>query len=122
MSVQTIRFLADESCDFTIVRTLRAAGYDVFAVSEEFASASDLQVLKLAVDERRILLTEDKDFGEWIFAHMEEMYGVLLIRYPANLRSKLGEAVNVLVTEHGSDLVKSFTVLEPGRARIRKIT
>lgn len=50
------------------------------------------------------------------------MYGVLLIRYPANLRSKLGEAVNVLVTEHGSDLVKSFTVLEPGRAKIRKIS
>jgi len=67
-------------------------------------------------------LTEDKDFGEWVYAHRKEMYGVVLIRYTANLRSKLGEAVNVLVAEHGSDLVRSFTVLEPGRARIRKVT
>ena len=121
MSEQTIRFLADESCDFSIVRELRATGYDVLAVSEEFASASDLQVLKRAVDEKRILLTEDKDFGEWIFAHREEMYGVLLIRYPGNLRSRLRDEINVLVKEHGFDLVKNFTVLEPGRARIRKI-
>ena len=27
-------FLADESCDFVIVRALRAAGYDVKAVSD----------------------------------------------------------------------------------------
>ena len=122
MNVQTIRFMADESCDFIVVRTLRAAGYDVLAVSEKFPSASDQEVLKLAVDEKRILLTEDKDFGEWIYAHTQEMYGVVLIRYTANVRSKLGEALNVLVAEHSSDLVTSFTVLEPGRARIRKIT
>ena len=121
MNEQTIRFLADENCDFSIVRKLRAIGYDVLVVSEEFASATDLQVLRRAVDEKRILLTEDKDFGEWIFAHREEMYGVLLIRYPGNLRSRLGEEINVLVKEYGFDLVKNFTVLEPGRARIRKI-
>jgi hypothetical protein len=33
MSVSTLRFLADESCDFAIVRALRAQGYDVLAVS-----------------------------------------------------------------------------------------
>ena len=122
MSVKDIRFLADECCDFIVVRTLRNIGYDVLSVSEVFSSASDLQVLKRAVDENRIILTEDKDFGEWVFAHEMEIYGVIFIRYPANLRSKLGEEVNVLVSEHGFDLVKSFTVLEPGRARIRKIT
>jgi len=37
----------------------------------------------------------------------------LLIRFPANIRSDLGQAVSVLVAKHGSDLVKSFTVLEP---------
>ncbi len=121
MNEKNIQFLADESCDFTVVRALRASGYDVASVAESFASASDLQVLKIAVEEKRLLITEDKDFGEWIFAHGEAMSGVLLIRFPANIRSDLGQAVSVLVATHGSDLVKSFTVLEPGRARIRKI-
>ena len=49
------------------------------------------------------------------------MSGVLLIRYPGNLRSRLGDEINVLVKEYGFNLVKNFTVLEPGRARIRKI-
>ena len=40
--------------------------------------------------------------------------------FTANMRSELGKAVSCLVAEHGSNLVKSFTVLEPGRARIRK--
>ncbi len=122
MNSKTLRFLADESCDFTVVKALRSSGFDVLAVSEEFPAASDIQVLKRAVVEKRIILSEDKDFGEWVFAHKEEVYGVILIRYPANLRSRLGEAVNVLVSEHELDLVQSFTVLEPGRARIRKIT
>jgi len=29
-----MRFLADESCDFGVVRALRAAGHDVVAVAE----------------------------------------------------------------------------------------
>lgn len=120
MNEKQITFMADESCDFAVVRRLRASGYNVLAVAEEFPSAPDLQVLKCVVDEKRIILTEDKDFGEWVFAHREETYGVLLIRFPANLRSKLAQTVNLLVTQHGLDLIKSFTVLEPGRARIRK--
>ncbi len=122
MTEEKIKFLADESCDFIVVRTLRSSGYDVVSVAESFPSSSDIKVLKIAVDEKRVLLTEDKDFGEWVFAHTEEMYGIVLIRYPASLRSELGEAVNTLVTEHGSDLVRNFTVLEPGRGRIRRFT
>jgi len=34
VSAPALRFLADESCDFAIVRALRAADYDVLAVSE----------------------------------------------------------------------------------------
>ena len=120
MSKHTLKFLADESCDFNVVRSLRSTGHDVSAISELSPSASDLQVLRLAVEEERILLTEDKDFGEWIFAQKETMSGVLLIRFPTKMRSRLGEAINILVDKHTFDLMKSFTVLEPGRARIRK--
>ena len=70
----------------------------------------------------RILITEDSDFGEWVFAHREKMSGVLFIRFPGNVRSRLGQDVASLVKKHGKDLVGNFTVLEPGRARIRRYT
>ena len=37
----SVRFLADESCDFVIVRALRAAGHDVTAVAEIALGAED---------------------------------------------------------------------------------
>ena len=61
-----LKFLADESCDFAIVRGLRANGFDVSAVVEDMPGVQDSAVLKVAVNENRILLTEDKDFGEWV--------------------------------------------------------
>ena len=119
--MKEIKFLADENCDFLVVRTLRSAEYDVLSVAESFPSASDQQVLRHAAKEKRILLTEDKDFGEWVFAHGEDVSGVILIRFPANARRQLGEDIKVLVDIHGLQLMRNFVVLEPGRARIRKI-
>ena len=116
-----IAFLADESCDFLIVRTLRLAEYDVLSVAESYPSASDHLVLQRASKMKRILLTEDKDFGEWVFAHGENVSGVILIRFPANVRRQLGEEIKTLVDIHGLELMSNFVVLEPGRARIRKI-
>jgi predicted nuclease of predicted toxin-antitoxin system len=115
-----VRFLVDESCDFAVVRSLRSAGYDVVAVTESFPSAPDIEVLRVAAEEDRILITEDSDFGEWVFAHRERMKGVLFIRFPGNALSGLGETVVLLIEKHGMDLVGNFTVLQPGRARIRE--
>lgn len=120
MAEEEIRFLADESCDFAVVRSLRSKGCDVVAVSESLPSAPDREVLRVAVENDRILITEDKDFGEWIFAHKERMQSVVFIRFPGNARSKLSETVLSLIEKYGTDLVGNFTVLEPGRARIRR--
>ena len=116
-----ITFLADESCDFLIVRKLRSAEFDVLSVAESFPSASDKQVLEHAIKEGRILLTEDKNFGEWVFAHGKKIAGVVLIRFPGNARKRLGEEIIRLVDDHGDELKKFFAVLEPGRARLKKI-
>lgn len=112
--------MADESCDFSVIRALRAAGYSVKAIAEISPSLLDEVVLELAVAEKRLLITEDKDFGEWVFAHQRAMTGVLLIRYPASMRSLMVEAVIDLTGGYAPELDGSFTVLEPGRARIRK--
>jgi len=119
---QPLIFLADESCDFAFVRVLRhQVGYDVTAIVEFMSGASDLKVLELAFEERRILLTEDKDFGEWVFAHKRATAGILLVRYPANMRSKMTQAMVELVSEHGRELRNRYAVLELGRVRIRTI-
>ena len=53
----SLRFLADESCDYLIVRSLRAAGHDVIAVVDEGEQSVDAAVIDQAYVDQRILLT-----------------------------------------------------------------
>ena len=87
-----MKFLADESCDFAVVRTLRDAGYEVLAVADVSPSASDDAVIALAAQENRILFTEDKDFGQLVFAEQQNSGGVILVRFPATGPCKLANS------------------------------
>ena len=78
-------FLADESCDFAIVHALRTAGHDVKAVAEVALGAPDDVVLELASREKRVLLAEDKDFGQIVFAAGSSTVGVIFIRLRAQI-------------------------------------
>jgi Domain of unknown function (DUF5615) len=113
-----VRFLADESCDFAVVRALRGASHDVLAVMEVARGAKDAEVLAIAREERRVLLTEDKDFGQLVYSGGEGAAGVVLIRFPGSARLTLPAAVLDLVARFGDRLSTSFIVLEPGRVRI----
>ncbi len=58
------KYLADEGFSFFITSELRNSGYDVSWIGEISGGVSDRVVFKLAQDEDRIILTDDKDFGE----------------------------------------------------------
>jgi predicted nuclease of predicted toxin-antitoxin system len=115
-----MRFLADESCDFAVVRALRAAGHAVTVVGEVAPGASDEKVIATAVREGAVLLTEDKDFGQLVFAERRATGGVLFIRFPAAFRAELPRVVCHLVEQRGEKLVGSFVVIQPGRIRVAR--
>ena len=120
MGARSLRFLADESCDFAVVRTLRAAGYDVLAVSEVMTRSVDRALIEQSGREGRILLTEDKDFGWLVFASHVDSPGVIFMRFPGNARQTLALAVANVVQEQGERLTGAFVVVEPGQIRISR--
>jgi Domain of unknown function (DUF5615) len=75
-----MRWLADECVDAALVRRLRGAGYDVIYAAEVASGATDAQILRRANDEDRLLLTEDKDFGEFVFRWHMTVPGLVLLR------------------------------------------
>jgi predicted nuclease of predicted toxin-antitoxin system len=115
-----VLFLADESCDFAVVTALRAGGHDVSAIVELHPGATDETVLSLARAEARVLLTEDKDFGLLAYSGGQQAPGVVLIRFPGDARTALGEAVVTVVERFGDRMLEAFIVIEPGRARLSK--
>ncbi|MFQ6003477.1 MAG: DUF5615 family PIN-like protein [Candidatus Zixiibacteriota bacterium] len=113
-----MRFIADESCDFVVVQALRADGYDVLCVSEITPRAEDSEVIRLALHEKRILLTEDKDFGQLVYAHGQETLGVIFLRFPASARKRISKDVVRLIKRQGEKLTGCFVTVQPGRIRI----
>ena len=80
-NVITPRFILDESADLPLRTHLRAGGHDVTAIAHDYPGAlADEDVLAIAVAEDRILITNDRDFGELVFRRQLPHRGVILFR------------------------------------------
>lgn len=90
----------------------------MLAVPEISLPLSDEDVALWARREQRILLTEDKDFGQLAFASGDPSGGVILIRFPAGTGAALPSAALEVVDHLGDQLSGSFTVIQPGRVRV----
>lgn len=115
-----MRFLCDEGVERHIVELLRENGYDVLYVAELSPSISDEDVLSLASQERSILMTSDKDFGELVFRRGQAHEGVVLLRLHGLEPAEKARAVLSVVIKHAKEFVNAFAVVEPDRVRIRR--
>ncbi len=75
-----MRFLVDECTGPMVARWLRIEGHDVFSVYEEQRGLRDEEILEKAYSEARMIVTNDKDFGEKIFREHAPHCGVILLR------------------------------------------
>jgi len=76
-------------------------------------------ILLQALDEQRILVTLDKDFGELVFLRGQRHAGIIrLVEVPSLTQA---EAIHSIVAEHGQALSGGAIVtLKNQRLRVRK--
>src|SRR5690242_15775539 len=78
-----MKFLLDENVEARIAGFLTTAGHDVTTIGQDYPHAlTDHAVLALAHAEQRILITNDRDFGELIFHQHLPHNGVIYFRLP----------------------------------------
>jgi predicted nuclease of predicted toxin-antitoxin system len=116
-----MRFIVDESTGVAVVEHLRGAGHDVLAVGESMPQASDKQILARAVSERRILITNDKDFGELVFRTGQIHSGVLLFRLRDESSDNRVRMVRSVLEKYADRLVEHFVVATERAVRIRSV-
>lgn len=115
-----MNLVADESISKSIVVELRRNGHDVLYIAEIAPSIDDATLLQFANQTCSLLLTEDKDFGDLVFRYGQINTGVVLVRLPGlSLQAKAKSVARVLA-EHENELMNAFSVISPGRVRIRK--
>ena len=116
-----MRFLIDESTGASVAHYLRSQGHDVVEVAEIAPRIPDSDILEWAEREARILITNDKDFGELVFRSERTHYGILLLRLrnisPANKVAVVSAALN----QYSDRMSGNFLVAtETGTIRIHE--
>ena len=116
-----MRWLADECVAAPLVAFLRGAGHDVLYVAEAAGGLSDADVMALALHDGRILLTEDKDFGDHVFRRQRAVPGVVLMRIDVENLELKTRRLAAAIERYGDGLFGRYLVIEDGRLRSRPL-
>ncbi|NQU82356.1 MAG: DUF5615 family PIN-like protein [Parcubacteria group bacterium] len=115
-----MKFLTDENIAPRVVTALRGEGFDVLTVSEaKFSSAPDEKVLTLAVKQKRVILTHDKDFGSLLHQLQPPPCGVILLRLRnQSSRNVVKHLIPFLKKIQPEKVKNKLVVFQEGKVRI----
>jgi len=115
-----VKFLLDVCAESSPLReALRELGHDVFSARENCPQASDEALLALAKEEERVLITEDKDFGELVFSR--GLAHPSIVRLCGMTPAERIDAMQALIEHHAQSMRDgAIIVVARDRMRIRK--
>jgi len=115
-----MKFLTDENIGFKVVIPLRNLGFDIKSILDTNPGADDATVLSITNEEKRILITTDKDFGKLVFVEKLIHQGVILLRLKNDSSRNKFRALKSLFETRLEEISKSFTVVTEDKVRIKK--
>jgi predicted nuclease of predicted toxin-antitoxin system len=113
-----MKFLLDENADIRVAIHLNALGHNVATVAGDHrAGLPDPEVLALAERDGRILVTDDRDYGELVFQDGMPHAGVIFFRLgTTKIQVRIARLDHVLA-EH-ADQLNLFLIVTRDRVRI----
>ena len=114
-----MKFLLDAcAASRTLHKALIDLGHDVLSAGEGYTHATDEALLALAYEEARVLVTEDKDFGELVFLRRQPH--PCIVRLVELRVTEKVEAMRYLIERHGDAMREGAIIVVTGtRVRIR---
>ena len=113
-----MRFLVDECTGPAVAQWLRQQNHDVISVFDEIRGADDKEVIQKANEQNRILITNDKDFGELVFREKKPHKGVILLRLEDERTAKKIAVLKNLLEKYENSLSGHFIVVTETTVRI----
>lgn len=115
-------FLANENIPLASVYRLRKAGIDISSISLDAPSITDSEVMQIARDENRTIITFDRDYGELIYKHgFRPPAGVIYLRMQNYQPEQPAELLLKLLNNPNLKFEGLFTVADEKSVRQRKI-
>jgi predicted nuclease of predicted toxin-antitoxin system len=118
-----LRFILDMGIAQSVALWLKSQGYEAIHLNDEnLYKLPDISILEKAINEKRIIITTDMDFGQLLAFHRSWHASVIQFRTsdftPGNIRAKL-----VSLFENFSDQLDGdfIITIEDNRTRFRKL-
>lgn len=111
-----MKLLANENIPARALDLLRRQGVDIVSVLTIAAGLNDPDVLRVAKEQQRILVTFDKDFGDLAFRRGIETRGVILLRFTPSSPEHIARKMSALL-DSATELENHFVVLDEERIR-----
>jgi predicted nuclease of predicted toxin-antitoxin system len=115
-----MKFLVDECTGPAVARWLEQQDHDVFSVYDQARGIEDDKVIEVAQIEERVLITNDRGFGEKIFRERRPHHGVVFLRLANERAANKIRVLNQLIRQHSSALPHCFVVVTETRVRFAK--
>lgn len=116
-----MKLIVDEDVHNDILINLRLQGFDILSIRERFAGISDVEIIQIAKETNSIVITEDKDFGEWVFAHGIQGIGVIFLRYEFNDVKLISSKLISYLQQKDFNFERTFITITKNKIRSRKI-
>jgi predicted nuclease of predicted toxin-antitoxin system len=113
--------LANENLPRLAVESLRERGHDVLWARTDMAGTSDEEILRIAADENRLIVTLDKDFGALAFQRgLPASCGIVLLRLAAPGPDALAKRIVTALLSR-ADWCGWYATVEDTRTRFRPL-
>lgn len=112
-----MKFLADVNIEKLVVAEVRNLGYDIVWIAEENPYLDDISIFKIAQKESRVLLTNDKDFGEIVFRQKLISSGIVLFRIKGQDTMEKLKLFRKVLIFHNDRISKHFVVISKEKIR-----
>jgi len=114
-----LKFLVDECTGIYVSRKLKQMGYDSVSVIECMIGASDYEIIRRAIEENRVIITNDKYFGR--FAGFNRLPGMILLRLKDETIENKMKVVSFIVSYHIDAIYGNIVVASEKKIRVQKI-
>jgi predicted nuclease of predicted toxin-antitoxin system len=117
-----VKFLADECLGLPTIALLLDAGFSVLKAKEAgLGGKPDFEILRWAIKSRRILITEDTDFGNIVLYPPRLHHGIILLRFRHSLEAAVHNTLLSLLRElKPKDFKKTLIIVDNDKYRLRK--
>ncbi|MHB0876976.1 MAG: DUF5615 family PIN-like protein [Anaerolineae bacterium] len=105
-----MRFVVDECTGPTVAKWLREQGHDVLSIYDTHRGASDDEVLALAVSQSRVIITNDKDFGEMVYRRRMQHAGLVLLRLADERAASKVDVISRLLAQYADRIPGRYVV------------